>query len=411
MWKIRNVYVSLLIICSIFILLPGKSSKAEVYDDDDDMEGEVYYEVEVEDEGVEEPEEEIVFHRGRIVDILPSTQSQETMGDSLSRTQMFVVYIMKGPHKGEYIQAEYEEYYGFSDKYKAVPLSEGDEVFLVLQENEKGYVERAFVAEVVRDKYLLYLVIGFVLLLLIVGRRKGLMAIISLGLTAFAIIKILLPAILAGKNPVVISVLICVGVIGITLLLISGFHKKTIAAILGTAGGVILAGIIALIVGSYAKLTGLGDSESQMLMFIPHEVQFDFRGILFAGIIIGTLGATMDVGMSIASAMHEIKENSPHIELAALIKAGMNVGRDAMATMANTLILAYAGGSLHLMLLFMAYKTPFSTIINWDMIASEVLRAIAGSIGIIFAIPITALVSAFIEGHSERKNKHEKCEL
>ena len=113
----------------------------------------------------------------------------------------------------------------------------------------------------------------------------------------------------------------CILIIAVTLLIISGFNKKTLSAIIGTAGGVLIAGIIALIVGSAAKLTGFGDDESQMLMYIPQNITFDFRGLLFAGILIGTMGATMDVGMSIASAMHEIKENSPNIKTSALFKA------------------------------------------------------------------------------------------
>lgn len=315
---------------------------------------------------------------------------------------MLEVLILNGAHTGKTVQAQYMLNYGFSDKYEYTRLSKGDEVLLYLQENEQGVIEIAYVAEIVRDKYLLYLVIGFMLALLAVGRLKGLKAIISLILTALAVIYILIPAILNGWDPVKISVLMCILIIAVTLLIISGFNKKTLSAIIGTAGGVLIAGIIALIVGSAAKLTGFGDDESQMLMYIPQNITFDFRGLLFAGILIGTMGATMDVGMSIASAMHEIKENSPNIKTSALFKAGMNVGRDAMATMSNTLILAYAGGSLHLMLLLMAYETPFTHIINWDMIASEVLRSIAGSIGIIFAIPITALASVLIEKYEKK---------
>ncbi len=244
---------------------------------------------------------------------------------------------------------------------------------------------------------LIILIAVFIVLLLLVGRWKGLKAILSLAITVFAVIKILLPGILRGWDPVIVSVLICIGVICISMLIISGLSRKTFSAIIGTVGGVVLAGALALIIGTLAKLTGLGNEEANMLMFIPHDVYFNFKGLLFAGIIIGTMGATMDVGMSIASAMNEIKENSPQIKKADLIKAGMNVGKDTMATMANTLILAYVGGSLHLLLLLIAYETPFSHIINWDMIASEIVRAIAGSIGIIFTIPITALASAFIE--------------
>ena len=164
------------------------------------------------------------------------------------------------------------------------------------------------------------------------------------------------------------------------------------------------AGFLAYLVGNIAKLTGLGDDESQMLLYIPQNIDFNYKGLLFAGIIIGTLGASMDMGMSIASAMHEVREANPKIKRGALIKAGMNIGRDVMSTMTNTLILAYAGGSLQMLLLYMAYDIPFLDIINRDVIASEVVRALAGSIGIIFTIPITALATGFL---SEDKKPSE----
>lgn len=383
-----------LLLVSIFIMACATTARCEETLPDSTYQ-ETYDEFQV-DSGL--PEEEIAepeYPRGRVIAVLDQTQEETEFsgGNFNTSIQMLEVLILNGAHTGKTVQAQYMLNYGFSDKYEYTRLSKGDEVLLYLQENEQGVIEIAYVAEIVRDKYLLYLVIGFMLALLAVGRLKGLKAIISLILTALAVIYILIPAILNGWDPVKISVLMCILIIAVTLLIISGFNKKTLSAIIGTAGGVLIAGIIALIVGSAAKLTGFGDDESQMLMYIPQNIIFDFRGLLFAGILIGTMGATMDVGMSIASAMHEIKENSPNIKTSALFKAGMNVGRDAMATMSNTLILAYAGGSLHLMLLLMAYETPFTHIINWDMIASEVLRSIAGSIGIIFAIPITALAS------------------
>lgn len=392
-----------LLLVSIFIMACATTARCEETLPDSTYQ-ETYDEFQV-DSGL--PEEEIAepeYPRGRVIAVLDQTQEETEFsgGNFNTSIQMLEVLILNGAHTGKTVQAQYMLNYGFSDKYEYTRLSKGDEVLLYLQENEQGVIEIAYVAEIVRDKYLLYLVIGFMLALLAVGRLKGLKAIISLILTALAVIYILIPAILNGWDPVKISVLMCILIITVTLLIISGFNKKTLSAIIGTAGGVLIAGIIALIVGSAAKLTGFGDDESQMLMYIPQNITFDFRGLLFAGILIGTMGATMDVGMSIASAMHEIKENSPNIKTSALFKAGMNVGRDAMATMSNTLILAYAGGSLHLMLLLMAYETPFTHIINWDMIASEVLRSIAGSIGIIFAIPITALASVLIEKYEKK---------
>ena len=381
------------------------------YMDDADEQLELYDEdFDFSDEALPESEENYDYYRARVVKVLEENKKEELNEDIESNTQILEMVITKGPLKGEKVVAEYELNYNFSNKYNSVPLKVGDEALLYLEKNDAGEIERAYVAEIVRDKYLLYLVIGFIVLLLLVGRGKGFKAILSLLITVFAVLKILLPAILRGWDPVIVSVLICIGVICISMLIISGFNRKTFSAVIGTVGGVVFAGAIALLIGSLAKLTGLGDEEANMLMFIPHDVYFNFKGLLFAGIIIGTMGATMDVGMSIASAINEIKENSPQIKKSDLIKAGMNVGKDTMATMANTLILAYVGGSLHLLLLLIAYEIPFAYIINWDMIASEIVRAIAGSIGIIFTIPITALASGFIEERFSREKQDFELE-
>ncbi len=355
------------------------------------------------DEGTEEADEiaEIAepYSRAKVIKVI-GEEDRSFGGADIgisAPTQIVEVKIVKGPHKGETVRSDYSLSYNFNSEYKMSQLKEGDEVLLYIEENDDGTIATAYVAEFARDRYLLYLVIAFAVALVVIGRAKGLKAVISLILTAIAVVKILIPAILAGKNPVITSVIVCASIIGFTMLIISGPNKKTLSAIIGTVGGVIIAGIIAIIVGSLARLTGLGSDESQMLMYIPQNIHFDFRGLLFAGILIGTMGANMDVGMSIASAMHEVKAHNPRITTVDLMKAGMNVGRDVMATMSNTLILAYAGSSLPLMLLLMAYNTPFSHIINWDIIASEVVRAIAGSMGLVFTIPVTAFVAAQIE--------------
>lgn len=140
-----------------------------------------------------------------------------------------------------------------------------------------------------------------------------------------------------------------------------------------------------------------------MLMFIPQQTGFDFRGLLFAGIIIGALGAVMDVSMSISSAMDEIKQVSPGLPRRALIQSGMNVGSDLMGTMSNTLILAYTSGSLPMLLLFFAYDTPLIKIVNLEFIATEIVRALAGSLGLIMAIPITAVAGGYILTGKEDK--------
>lgn len=191
---------------------------------------------------------------------------------------------------------------------------------------------------------------------------------------------------------ILISLIISV----VTILTVGGLNIKSIAAITGVLGGVLISGLIAYIVGNQINLTGLSGQEAMMLMYIPQNVDFNFGGLLFAGIIMGALGAVMDVGMSIASAMEEIRLADPTISTKRLILSGMNVGKDIMGTMANTLILAYIGSMIPLLLLFTAYQEPFISIINMNVIATEVIRALAGSIGLVLSIPLTAVSSGLL---------------
>ncbi|NLE24808.1 MAG: YibE/F family protein [Clostridiaceae bacterium] len=346
--------------------------------------------------------------RGKVSRVIESREEDiDYSGGSLQDTvQIVEIKITSaGPYKDRLIKAEYALSMSFNEKQDNALLKPGNEVLMVLELDNTGDISQAYIYSVVRDKHLLLLLIIFSVIMLSVGRLKGLKALISLTLTVLAIIYILLPLILKGFDPVFLSIWVCVAIAGITLLLVSGYNKKTLAAIIGTSGGLISAGIIAQIVGEMAKLTGLGDEESQMLMFIPQDISFDYKGLLFAGILIGALGAAMDVGMSLSSAMFEIKEINPDIKKSSLLKAGMNIGRDMIATMSSTLILAYTGGALQLMLLFMAHEIPFVDIINQDGYATEVVRSLAGSIGLILTIPITAIAVSFL---SEKRYREKE---
>ncbi|HHX18354.1 MAG TPA: hypothetical protein GX727_05795, partial [Clostridium sp.] len=169
------------------------------------------------------------------------------------KTQLLEVKILEGAHKGEIIKAQ-NSLNSFNDAYN-ITISKGQEVFVYINEGMDGTIESAYVAEIVRDKYILYLLIAFILAMLVVGRMKGFKALISLAITFVAVIYIMLPLFLKGYNPIIVSVPICVGVIVITLLLVSGVNKKSFAAIIGTAGGVIIAGVIALLMGYVTNMT------------------------------------------------------------------------------------------------------------------------------------------------------------
>jgi len=276
-----------------------------------------------------------------------------------------------------------------------IKLRPGDEV-LLYAEIEAGKIKRAYISDFVREKKLLYFSLAFLFLLVLIGGIKGVKSVISLAITGVAIFFVLLPLIFRGINPILITVIISALIATITFVIIGGLSLKTATALIGTVSGVVVAGIIAFWAGTSTQIVGLDVEEVNMLLNLPQQINIDLRGILFAGMIIGALGAVMDVGMSIASAVEEIYKTNPDISRSELVQAGMNIGRDIMGTMTNTLILAYTGSAIPLMLIFMAYDSPFVKLINLDMIATEIVRALAGSIGLVLQVPITAWVAGVL---------------
>ncbi|MBS4024120.1 MAG: YibE/F family protein [Clostridia bacterium] len=343
-----------------------------------------------EEQSYEEIPSEIV--RGKILEIMDVPMDVEQYGSFVKDVQTVVVEITQGDFKGEVLTLDHVLSGNLAYDFY---LDEGDLVLLWI-ETVDGDLVSAYVSEIVRDRYLSYLTIFFVLVLVIVGGMQGVKTVLTLAITGFFILKVLLPTILAGYNPIGITIIVASFIVTISLIITSGLNRKTAAAILGTIGGVVVAGIIALVMSSMTKLTGLSNDEAQMLMYIPQQIEFNFRGLLFAGMIIGAMGAVLDVGMSVASAMDEVRRANPDLSTRRLIHSGFNVGKDIMGTMSNTLILAYTGASMPLLLVFMAYDTPLVRIVNLDLIATEIVRALAGSIGLIFAIPITALAAGFL---------------
>jgi uncharacterized membrane protein len=272
----------------------------------------------------------------------------------------------------------------------------GDEVLVNLNQDAYGNIKDAYIYEIVRYKGLYKLCLVFIILLISFGGIKGFKSIVTLFITGFAVIKILIPLILNGYNAILTTAIICILLIIINLIIINGYNKKTLSAIIGTSGGVLIAGLIAIFLNSVIRVNGFTDEEIQSMINITQNQNINLTGIYFAGLIMGALGAVMDVSMSIASAVYEIKAIRPKISIIELIKSGMNVGKDIMGTMTNTLILAYVGGSMYMIIMIAPYISTFSTVINQDIIAAEILKTLAGSIGLIIAIPLTVIVSTFL---------------
>lgn len=306
------------------------------------------------------------------------------------------IKILDGAHKNEIITVQniVNENIKSESGSRENFVEKNDEVLVSIQEDNKANIKSAYIYEIVKYRQLYFLIFVFAAAVIFIGGKKGLKSLLSLVITGFAVLKLLLPLILAGFNPVAVSVVLCIGISILNLIIISGKNKKTLAAIIGTCSGVVLSGIIALYFIYNMKLKGFSDDELQMLIFTSQNSNFDYRGLLFAGILMGALGAVMDVSISIASSMNEIALNNNETSFKSLFTSGMNVGKDIMGSMANTLILAYAGGAIYTLLLISSYNMTISRILDQDLFASEILKSICGSLGLVFTIPLTALAYA-----------------
>lgn len=330
------------------------------------------------------------YTKGQVLEII-NTELGKDLGSGLTMDQQTLnVKITSGPFKDQVFTTENST---SGNVAYDIWLAEGDKVLLYL-ETIDGELVNGYVMDFERDTYLFILIAVFILVLIAIGKRQGLKSVITLGFTLLVIGKFLLPLLFRGYNPVLLALISGIIIASVTFLIIGGITKKSFAAILGTTGGLLTAVAISIIFGKLTNLRGLSGEETQMLMYIPQDIQFDLQGLLFAGMMIGALGAVMDVSISIASAMQEIKNVGSKLSFKELFRSGMNVGKDIMGTMSNTLILAYTGASIPLLLLLMAYDQPLVKLINMDFLAIELIRALSGSIGLILAIPITALIAA-----------------
>ena len=320
--------------------------------------------------------------------------TEKVTGTVTDKVQKVTVKITEGEYKGEKYETEFVLSYDIEGKIVAYPLEVGDKVITQLSVDSKGQVT-ATVYDVVRSGYIIVMFLLFVLSVILIGGKGGVKAIIGLVVTILAIYFILIKQIFDGSNVIITSVITIIITIAATLIIIGGFSKKILTAAIGTLGGVVSAGLMALIFNNLAKMSGACEDAIQLSINMT-TVNFDFRDLLFAGIIVSALGACMDVGMSIASSLDEIKIKNPEITWQELFKSGMNIGRDVIGTMTNTLILAYVGGSLTLILLFMACEMNFMEILNKETIAEQIISAIAGSMGVVYTVPITAIVYAVL---------------
>lgn len=287
-----------------------------------------------------------------------------------------------------------------------INLKKGDKVILHV-EGRNDEIATAddvdfFIADLKRDNSLFGISAIFVALLLIIGRKKGVFSLISIIATIGLIFSVLMPMILNGFCPIASAVFVGILSTVITIYLVGGFNSKSSSAIIGTSLSLIFAGALSMLVIYTAHLTGFAGEET-MFLYSAHP-DLSFTGILSASMIIAALGALMDTGVSIASAINEIYETDKTLSVRQLFNSGMNIGKDIIGTMSNTLILVYLGSSLPLVLL--SSNIDLQKFFNLNQVATEISSAIIGSITILLCVPLTAVISAYLI-----KNQKQKVEF
>lgn len=288
-----------------------------------------------------------------------------------------------------------------------INLQKGDKVILHVERKAEDIITADdvdfFIADIKRDNTLIWISALFVALLLIIGRKKGLYSLISIVATVALIFFMLMPMILHGFCPIASAVLVGILSTIITIYLVGGLNSKSSSAIIGTSLSLVFAGGLSLITIYLAHLTGFAGEES-MFLYSAHP-ELDFQGLLSASMIIAALGALMDTGVSIASAINEIYETDKTLTVKQLFKSGMNIGKDVIGTMSNTLILVYLGSSLPLVLL--SNNIDLQKFFNLNQVATEISSAIIGSIAILLCVPLTAIISAYLIKNQKQKVEFE----
>ena len=320
--------------------------------------------------------------------------------ESADKNIYFTAKILKGTYKNEVIKAVQKV--ENTDSYQANDISSGDKIVIIPPKTfgfaEEGIGDDALwtFSQFKTSQYLVILVAIFFLMIIIVGKWKGLNTILSLVITTLALLLVYVPSILKGYNIYISTIIVTIFIIIISLLLINGYNKKTLCAIIGNIFGIIIAGILAIIMNKLLNVNGLINEDYIYLSLLNSEAPINLRALIWGGIVVGSLGAIMDVAMAIASSMNELNEKMKNKSFINLFKSGMNIGKDAIGTMTNTLILAYIGCSIATVLLLFSYNKSLLYLFNIEMITVEVLQSIVGSIGILCTVPITALFSAWI---------------
>ena len=337
-----------------------------------------------EDAQLAEGESEIL--RARVLEVLEEGVLDQ--GEVTQPYQVLRLEVISGPLSGQELIVEYGSLV-FTNESRL--FREGDRVLVERTRTIDG--DDVFhVTDYVRTTPLLWLTVLFVAATLLLSGWQGLRSLMGMGVSLAVILLLIVPQILAGRNPLVVAILGSVLMMGISLYLVYGWNGKTHVAVCGLLLSLIVTGLLAVWAVNWTRLSGFGAEEASFLQVAG--VQLDTRGLLLAGIIIGTLGALDDIAIGQSSTIFELHKANPSLTWLELFRRGMAVGRDHIAAMVNTLLLAYVGAALPLVLMFSVFAESMGVTINREIISEEIVRTLVGSLGLLAGVPLTSVIAA-----------------
>ena len=326
----------------------------------------------------------------KVTQIFDETKSLLPGSEQYVLSQKLELLVTKGSLAGETLTIET----GDLGVPNAPTYQVGDQVMVSFTQDNAGG-KLFYISDYVRRDALIGLLVIFLVLTLIIARKRGVFSVLGMVISFAVIFMFVLPRILSGDNPVLIAILGSMVVLPATFFLSHGVNKKTLVAISGTLIALVITGLLAITFVNAAKLTGFSTEEAGFLSFESDQM-INMQGLLLAGIIIGVLGVLDDITVSQSAIVFELKSANPKLGIGELYRRAMGVGQDHIASMVNTLVLVYTGASLPLLLLFVNNPRPISEIFNYELIADEVVRTLVGSIGLILAVPITTLIATLV---------------
>jgi uncharacterized membrane protein len=336
--------------------------------------------------------------RAEVVEILEA--GQITLGDHRQRYQVFNARVLEGDYTGQIIEIEY----GLQQVRAAeADVRLGDQVLISIGQRPDGSLV-AFFTDFIRSGSLLQLFLVFVALSVLISGWKGVRGLLGIGFSLLVITFFIIPQILAGKNPVLISILGSFMFLSVSLYLVYGWTLKTHAAVVGMLIALVLTGSLSWFFINFTRLNGFGD-ENAMFLVQMTNTPLDLRGLLLGGMIIGALGVLDDLVISQSSAVFELHGANPNLTLSFLYRRAMNIGRDHVAATVNTLVLAYTGASLPMLLMFSISNQNIALLLNINFIAEEVVRTLVGSMGLFASVPITTGLACLAAVHADRLGK------